>query len=194
MNRSLGFTADLLCAGLAVFAVIVAAIGVFDMVVVSGLTVLLGLLICFFRMEHDKSQEAPNRLRLALHGLMALALVYIFWEWGVVMFEQEETIISISLRQNGFAWVAIALISYLTYRFFGIPMLAVMAVSAAYLLLPSTLGGARHRLEARCRELMVFIRWGLWPPGGGGEPDRLGVHRVWRSITAVRRGRDFACD
>jgi multidrug efflux pump subunit AcrB len=47
LNRNLGLTADLLCAGLAVFAVIVAAIGVFDMVVVSGLTVLLALLICF---------------------------------------------------------------------------------------------------------------------------------------------------
>ncbi len=151
MTRSIEFTLELLCAGLAIFAVIVAAIGVFDMVVVSGLTVLLALLICFFRMEHDKSQESPNKLRLALHGLMVLALVYIFWEWGVVMFEQEETIISISLRQNAFAWVAIALITYLTYRFFGIPMLAVVAVSAAYLLLPSTLGGAgvgwKHAVE-----------------------------------------------
>jgi hypothetical protein len=79
-------------------------------------------------------------LRLALHGLMALSLVYIFWEWGVVMFEQEETIISISLWQNAFAWVAIILITYLSYRFFGIPMLAVVVVSAAYLLLPSTWG------------------------------------------------------
>jgi len=151
LNRSLGFIADLLCAGLAIFAVIVAAIGVFDMVVVSGLTALLGLLICFFGMERDKSQKSPDQLRLALHGLMVLSLVYIFWEWGLVMFEQEETIISISLRQNAFAWVAIALISYLTYRFFGIPMLAVVAVSAAYLLLPPTLGGAgvgwKHAVE-----------------------------------------------
>ena len=151
MNRSLGFALDLLCAGMAIFAVIVAAIGVFDMVVVSGLTVLLGLLVCFFRMEREKSQKAPNRLRLALHGLMALSLVYIFWEWGVVMFEQEETIISISLWQNGFAWVAIILISYLTYRFFGMPMLAVMALAAAYLLAPSILKGGgvgwQHAVE-----------------------------------------------
>jgi TRAP transporter 4TM/12TM fusion protein len=151
LNRNLGLTADLLCAGLAIFAVIVAAIGVFDMVVVSGLTVLLALLICFFRMEHGKSQQSPNILRLALHAMMALSLVYIFWEWGAVMFEQEETIISISLRQNAFAWVAIALITYLSYRFFGIPMLAVAVVSAAYLLLPSTLGGAgigwKHAVE-----------------------------------------------
>jgi hypothetical protein len=53
------------------------------MVVVSGLTVLLALLVCFLRLEHDKSQESSNQFRLALHGLMALALVYIFWEWGL---------------------------------------------------------------------------------------------------------------
>lgn len=151
MTRSIGFISDLLCAGLAVFAVIVAAIGVFDMVVVSGLTVLLGLLICFFRMEHDKSRKSPNRSRLALHGLMVLSLVYIFWEWGLLMFEQEETIITISLRQNAFAWVAIALISYLAYRFFGIPMLVILVLSAAYLLFPSTLAGAgvgwQHAVE-----------------------------------------------
>jgi TRAP transporter 4TM/12TM fusion protein len=142
LTRSIGFASDLLCAGLAIFAVIVAAIGVFDMVVVSGLTVLLGLLICFFRMEHDKSQKSPQQLSLALHGLMVLSLVYIFWEWGVMMFAQEETIITISLRQNVFAWVGIALISYLTYRFFGIPMLAVGVLSAVYVLLPPSLGGA----------------------------------------------------
>ncbi|MCF8083768.1 MAG: TRAP transporter fused permease subunit [Deltaproteobacteria bacterium] len=151
MNRNIRFAADLLCAGLAVFAIIVAYIGVFDMVVVSGLTVLLALLACFFRMEQNKSEKSPNRLRLALHGLMALSLIYIFWEWGQVMFEQEETIISISLKQNAFAWVAIILISYLTYRFFGIPMLAVAVVSAAYLLLPPALGGSgvgwKHAME-----------------------------------------------
>ncbi|MCF8032364.1 MAG: TRAP transporter fused permease subunit [Desulfarculaceae bacterium] len=151
MNRSIGIAADLLCAGLAVFAVVVAAIGVFDMVVVSGLTVLLGLLVCVFRLEQGKSQQAANPPRLALHGLMALALVYIFWEWGLVMFEQEINIIDISLWRNAFAWVSIALISYLSYRFFGIPMLAVLALSAAYLLLPPAIGGSgvgwKHAME-----------------------------------------------
>jgi TRAP transporter 4TM/12TM fusion protein len=189
MTRSIGFTSDFLCAGLAIFAVIVAAVGVFDMVVVSGLTVLLGLLICLFRLEHDKSQKAPNRLRLALHGLMVLSLVYIFWEWGLVMFAQEEMIISISLRQSAFAWVAILLIGYLTYRFFGIPMLAVVVVSAAYLLLPSILGAAgvgwRHSVEnlwfssdgvfgrpveVVSRTVLVFIVFGaILQQSGAGE-------------------------
>jgi TRAP transporter 4TM/12TM fusion protein len=151
LTRSLGFILDLLCVGLAIFAVIVAAIGVFDMVVVSGLAVLLALLIGLFRMEHDKYPKSPNRLRLALHGLMVLALVYIFLQWGRVMFEQEDTIISIGQWQVVLAWVGVVLIGYLTYRFFGIPMLAVLVVSAAYLLLPSFLGGAgvgwKHSIE-----------------------------------------------
>jgi len=178
-----------LCAAQAIFAVIVAAIGVFDMVVVSGLTVLLGLLICFFRMEIDKSQKSPNPLRLAVHGLMVLSLVYIFWEWGVVMFEQEETIITISLRQNTFAWVAVALISYLAYRFFGTPMLTILVLSTAYLLLPNSLGGAdvdwQHAVEnlwfssdgvfgrpveVVSRTVLVFIVFGavLQQSGAGG--------------------------
>ena len=142
MTRGIRFAADLLSVSLAVFAIVVAAIGVFDMVVVSGLTVLLGLLICYFRLEDDKSRKSPNRVRLTLHGLMALALIFIFFEWGHVMFEQEVFFITISTRQNAFAWVAIALIGYLTFRFFGIPMLVVLLLAAAYLLFPSGLGGA----------------------------------------------------
>jgi TRAP transporter 4TM/12TM fusion protein len=151
LTRSIRFASDLLSVGLAIFAIVVAAIGVFDMVVVSGLTVLLGLLICYFRLEHEKSKKSRNLLRLTLHGLMALALTYIFFEWGYVMFEQEVFFITISARQNAFAWVAIVLIGYLTFRFFGIPMLVVLALAAAYLLLPSSLGAAhvewRHAAE-----------------------------------------------
>jgi len=142
LNRSIRFTLEILCSGLALFAVIVAAIGVFDMVVVSGLTVLLALLISFLRLEADKGAQSSNYARPALHGLMALSLVCIFWQWGLIMFEQEDAIIEISLWQNGFAWAAIALISYLSYRFFGIPMLAVVSLAAVYVLLPLGLGGA----------------------------------------------------
>jgi TRAP-type uncharacterized transport system fused permease subunit len=117
LKRSVKFTLEIFCSGLALFAVVVAAIGVFDMVVVSGLTVLLALLISFLRLEHDKGGKSSNYARFVLHGLMALSLVYIFWEWGFMMFEQEDAIIEISPWQNGFAWVAIALITYLSYRF-----------------------------------------------------------------------------
>jgi TRAP transporter 4TM/12TM fusion protein len=140
--RSIRLGSDLLCVGLSIFAIVVAAIGVFDVVIVSGVTVLVGLLIGFFRMEEEKSRKSPNLLRLVLHGLMALALTYIFFEWGHVMFEQEEFFITISERRNAFGWVAIALIGYLTFRSLGIPMLGVLVLAAAYLLLPDNLGGA----------------------------------------------------
>jgi TRAP transporter 4TM/12TM fusion protein len=142
LTRGIRFASDLLSVGLAIFAIVVAAIGVFDMVVVSGLTVLLGLLISFLRLEDQKSGKSRNSVRLALHGLMALVLLYIFLEWGHVMFEQEVFFITISARQNAFAWVGIAFIGYLTFRFFGIPMMAVLVLAAVYLLLPSSLGGA----------------------------------------------------
>ena len=142
MIRSIRFASDLLAAGLAIFATIVAAIGVFDMVIVSGVTVVLGLLISLLRLEEKRSEKDPSIIRLLLHGLMALALIYIFWEWGKVMFEQEEFFITISGRQNAFGWIAIALIGYLTFRFFGGPMLAVVVLAAVYLILPSNLGGA----------------------------------------------------
>jgi TRAP transporter 4TM/12TM fusion protein len=151
LNRGLRFASDLLSVGLAIFAVVVAAIGVFDMVVVSGLTVLLGLLISFLRLEEQKSAKSRNWVRLMVHGLMALALIYIFLEWGHVMFEQEVFFITISDRQNAFGWVAIALIGYLTFRFFGTPMLIVLVLAAVYLLGPSSLSCAgvewRHAAE-----------------------------------------------
>lgn len=142
MTRSIEGIVNLLAAALSLFAVVVAAIGVFDMVVVSGLTVLLALLVCLLRLEHDKNRQSPTKLRLALHCLMALSLLYLLCEWGFVMFEQEEVIVEISPRQTAFAWTAIVLITYLSYRNFGIPMLAILALSAAYLLLPTAMLGA----------------------------------------------------
>jgi TRAP transporter 4TM/12TM fusion protein len=121
---------------------VVAAIGVFDVVIVSGLTVLLGLLICLLRLDLPKKGESPRRWPLIIHGIMALIFTGLFLEWGWVMFEQEEFFITISLRQLAFAWVAIGLIIYLTYRHFGKPMLAVVIVVALYLLLPEGIGGA----------------------------------------------------
>jgi TRAP transporter 4TM/12TM fusion protein len=94
------------------------------------------------RLEIKKGDPTQKLWRFILHGAMALALIGLFFEWGWVMFEQEEFFITISARQNAFGWVAIVLIGYLTFRFFGGPMLAVVVVGAIYLILPSNLGGA----------------------------------------------------
>ena len=189
MIRSISFVQDLLCAGLALFAVVVAFIGVFDMVVVSGLTVLLALLICVLRLETDKGGASPSYWRPLAHGLMALLLIYLMVEWGRLMFAQEEFLVSITKRENAFGWVAIVAITYLSYRFFGMPMLVVLLLSAAYLLLPSSLLGAGvgwmhsvenlwfstdgvfgRPVEVVSRTVLVFIVFGaILQQSGAGE-------------------------
>jgi hypothetical protein len=93
-------------------------------------------------MEEKEHDNLFQKARLLLHGLMVLALIYLFWEWGKVMFEQEEFFITISARQNMFAWGAIAIISYLAYRLFGKTMLVFLLLVTAYLLLPERMGCA----------------------------------------------------
>lgn len=73
---------------------------------------------------------------------MAVALLYLFLQWGWTMFEQEVNFITIGRLQNILAWVAIAIIGYLSYRQFGKPMVVVLILAAGYLLLPEKLGGS----------------------------------------------------
>ena len=58
------------------------------------------------------------------------------------MQEQEEFLIDISQTDMALAWVAFALIGYLTWRHFGIPMALVFSGIIAYALLTHTVGGA----------------------------------------------------
>lgn len=201
MNRGNRILTDALAVILAVLAIIVAAIGVFDVVIVSGLTVLLGLLTCLFRMAQPKGDASLKLWRFMLHGMMALALIGLFLEWGWVMFEQEEFFIDISLRQLAFAWIAIALIGYLTFRYFGKPMLAVVVVATIYLLWPIGLGGAGTEwsraaenlwfssdgvfgrpVEVVSRIVLIFIVFGavLQKSGAGGVLLRLALAATGR--------------
>jgi TRAP transporter 4TM/12TM fusion protein len=142
LTKGIQLGTDLLSAIFAIFAVVVAAIGVFDVVIVSGASVLLGLLICLVRLEGDKRAASVKLWRQVVHGVMALLLVYVLWEWGRIMFEQEEFFITISRRELVFAWVAVGMIGYLTYRYFGKPMVAVAVLATVYLLAPESMGGA----------------------------------------------------
>lgn len=142
IQKIIEFTSKISSIGLAVFAVVVSAIGVFDVVIVSGLTAFLGLAISLMRMEEKEHDDFQKRLLFIIHMVMLGALGYLFWQWGRIMFEQEETFIMIGALQNMSAWVAIIIIGYMSYRLFGIPMLAVYLLAAGYLLLPDTFGGA----------------------------------------------------
>lgn len=133
---------ELQAVGLALFAVVISFIGVFDTVIVTATTVLLGLLISLFRLESDFKKSIQTLVSPIFHALIACALLYLFRDWINVMLEQEEFFIDISQQQLIYAWISIILISYLTYRFFGIIMLLVLAIAAAYLLLPNSIGAA----------------------------------------------------
>ncbi|MBL4812868.1 MAG: TRAP transporter fused permease subunit [Rhodobacteraceae bacterium] len=144
-NRSLWIfdkIATLFAVAMSVMAIYVAAFGVFDTILVSGLTVLFALLYgCFAWRRNESDDETPTWM-LGLHGAVAAALLWLLADWAKLMYRQEEFFITIHLVQDYYAWAAYGLIAYLTYRFFGLPMFAVIGVAALYVLAPHSVGGA----------------------------------------------------
>jgi len=132
-----------LAAAMSGFAIYVAAFGVFDNIIVSGLTVLLALLYGFIAWRGSEGSPASTWM-LALHGLLAIAMLFLVLDWARLMFEQEIFFVEISLTQDVLAWIAFALITYLTYRFFGIPMLLVIVAAGLYVLAPASIGGGNE--------------------------------------------------
>lgn len=130
-------------AAMSIFAIYVAAFGVFDNIIVSGLTVLIALVYGFLAWRGPETAPAPSWL-LVLHGVMALAMIALVADWAKLMFDQEEFFISISVWQDILAWISFVIITYLTYRFFGIPMVMVIAAAGVYVLAPSAFGGGEH--------------------------------------------------
>ena len=141
--------AELFAAALAVFAIYVAGFGVFDTIVVYGVTVLLGAIVGFLILasraletaasgEHGWRKKAESLADLVLLVVFALLI----WRWSGIMLEQEEFFIDISQTDMALAWVAFALIGYLTWRHFGLPMALVFLCIIAYALLPHSIGGA----------------------------------------------------
>ncbi|MCB1463668.1 MAG: TRAP transporter fused permease subunit [Nitratireductor sp.] len=122
------------------FAIYVAAFGVFDNVIVSGLTVLIALLYGFASWRATGASPGPTWL-LASHAVLALVITALLYEWAELMFEQEFLFVTISFAQDLFAWLSFLLIAYLTWRFFGMPMLLVIVFAGIYVLAPSALGG-----------------------------------------------------
>ncbi|MCG6858658.1 MAG: TRAP transporter fused permease subunit [Salaquimonas sp.] len=142
-NRLIGTLdriAAILAAFMSAFAIYVAAFGVFDNIIVSGLTVLIAVLYGFVSWRATETSPGPTWLLVA-HAVLALVIIALFYDWAELMFEQEYLFVTISLAQDVFAWISFALIAYLTWRFFGMPMLLVIAAAGVYVLAPSTFGG-----------------------------------------------------
>ncbi len=141
--------AELFAAALAVFAIYVAGFGVFDTIVVYGVTVLLGAIVGFLilasrALEAETSGQKGWRKRAESVADLGLLIVFslLIWRWSGIMLEQEEFFIDISQTDMALAWVAFALIGYLTWRHFGLPMALVFLGIIAYALLPHSIGGA----------------------------------------------------
>lgn len=143
-----GFTARVIDAVAGVFAVIlagfavyVAGFGVFDNVLVSGGTVALGMVVGFLTLAVRDATAARNILAF-IHVALALAWLFLAWEWVSVMFAQEVFFIELTPAQSAQGWIAFALAGYLTYRHFGVAMLGVYVLAGLYVLAPATWGGA----------------------------------------------------
>jgi len=140
LTRVLDILAMLLAASMSLFAIYVAGFGVFDNVVVSGATVLLAVAYGFAAWRGDDGHH-PTPVYIVHIALLAVFCVLMWW-WVQIMFTQQQLIIFISEFQNLHGWIAIIMITYITWRFFGIPMVAVVLVAGIWVLLPHTFGGA----------------------------------------------------
>lgn len=138
LKNGLSVVSSLTALAMSLFAIYVAAFGVFDNLIVSGVTVLLALVYGFTAW---RPKNGGSDWLIAFHAVAAVACIASILNWGALMFEQEQFFISISLLQDAYAWIAIALISYLTFRYYGLPMLLVVASAAIYVLAPSGIGG-----------------------------------------------------
>jgi TRAP transporter 4TM/12TM fusion protein len=133
--------ADVFAVTLAGLAVYVAGFGVFDNVVVSGGTVALGIVVGFLSLA-VRDARASRRALAYLHVALALVWLFLAWEWLDVMFAQEVFFIELTSAQNAQGWIAFAVVCYLTYRQFGVAMLAVCVMAGLYVLAPAAWGGA----------------------------------------------------
>lgn len=133
LNRSLEFLAMLLAASMSLFAIYVAGFGVFDNIVVSGLTVLIAVTYGFAAWRGSHTSDGI----LILHTVMLIVITVLIYLWSQVMFDQQEVFIFLSTFQDAHGWIAIALITYITWRYFGIPMVGVVLAAGLYVLLPA---------------------------------------------------------
>ena len=138
LDRGMDASGVLLALAMSLFSIYVAGFGVFDNILVSGLTVLLATAYGFAAWRGR--DRTPDWL-LAIHGIFLILFVVLVWLWADLMIRQQEVFLYISTFQDAHAWIAVAMLSYATWRFFGLPMVAVVGVAAAYVLLPSSYGG-----------------------------------------------------
>ena len=144
--------ADILALGLAAFAIYIAGFGVFDEVWVragtTGLPILISLL-CFSTENMDVRREDVAWGSIALNAGMLLALAPIYYFWIVLMTEQLHFFVEFSVFDYLVGFAGIALLFYLTYRHFGLPLFLVCLLSLAVLLFGNLIPGTLNIPEVK---------------------------------------------
>ncbi len=190
MHKTFLLTGDLLAIALACLAFYVSGWGVFDNAWVSGLTVWLGFAVGLLSLDKTDDDTTIEHKPLPIfHLLLAALFSWIMYVWVGIMLEQEEFFIEITRFDDLLAWMGVAIAGYLTWRYFGIPMLVVFLAASWYVAGPpellgvgedwmrvaenlwySTDGAFGRPVEVVGRVVLVFILFGaILQTSGAGE-------------------------
>lgn len=196
MTKTLNRIADGFALALSCLAFYIGGWGIFDNIWVSGLTVWLGFMVGFLTIKNAAQKsidsDTPSKFQQFLpflHILFAAAFSWIMWKWTRIMLEQEEFFIEITMLDDLTAWAGVVLTGYLTWRYFGIPMLAVFLAMIWYAAAPhnlfgmaedwmriaenlwySTDGAFGRPVEVVGRVVLIFILFGaILQSSGAGE-------------------------
>ena len=154
MHKALNRIAEVLAAFLAAFAVYIAGFGIFDTIVVFGGVALLGVTIAILLMDSGEREvvDAPaagamaargsHPVQTVLHLVMLAVFAVLVLRWMGIMLEQEEFFVDIASHDLMASWLAFAIIGYMTWRLFGVPMALVFFGMLLYGILPDAFGGA----------------------------------------------------
>ena len=190
MNKAMRLVSDGAAIALACLAFYTAGWGVFDNVGVSALNVWLGFMVAFFAARSIENLPPSNQsLLTVVHIGLAVLFTYIIWRWVSIMLEQEYEFIEISVAEDLWAWLGVAITAYMTWRYFGLPMLIVFMIATLYVILPQNLlgygedwmrvaenlwfssdGAFGRPVEVVGRVVLIFILFGaLLQTSGAGE-------------------------
>ena len=136
--------ADILALGLAGFAIYLAGFGVFDEVWVragtTGLPILVSLLH-FSTQNMDVRRDEVTWGSIALNAGMLGGFGLIYYLWITLMTEQLDFFVDFTVFDYLVGFAGIALIFYLTFRHFGVPLFLVCLLSLVILLFGNLVPG-----------------------------------------------------
>lgn len=135
-----GFFNDLIKSAGAIFPDIrsvASGVDVPDSIIISGGTVVLGLLVMLLSgagVSSSGKQSAWPKMRSIIDLILAFLFVAVMVTWFRIMFAQEEFFIEISQFDDVTGWIAFAILGWATWRFFGLPMVLVYLFAIIYVL------------------------------------------------------------